>query len=237
MSDVGRSRRTVVVGAVILLVAVALAAVVVLVTTLGRDDSDPSASPTAPPSVAPTSDAANASVCGLDGYEETDTLDQAPENDWELVGTVAAPTDPDGAGPGLVEQDGFRSCYAHTAEGALFAAVSYVAVNSDVRNTPRLYELLASGPIRDRLQASPPPGDPSSSRLQVAGFKINRYSPDESIVDVAWKVTSEGGTLVSVPTILKWESGDWKIYFSDGSLSFAPTALDNLGGYIPWSGV
>jgi len=236
MREVGRSRsrQRVVAGAVILLVAVVLAAVVVLVTTLGRDDSDPSASPTAPPSVAPTSDSADASVCGLDGYEETDTLDQAPENDWELVGTVAAPTDPDGAGPGVVE-GGVRSCFAHTAEGALFMAVNFAAMGTDASLRDRLPYLVVPGPGRDALLVAGSEESSSTFRAQVAGFKIASYTADEATIDLAVQYSS--GDLVSVPMKLTWVEGDWKVQMTEeGRLPLSPAPLTTLGSYIPWSG-
>lgn len=216
-----------------------LAGIIVLVTTLfsGQNETPPSSTPTATTGSTPSAEPnADPSVCGLEGFETESSLESAPDAQWEIVGTVAAPVDEEGAGPGRIE-DGIRSCYAHTAEGALFAAVGYIAVSSDSRNVPRIYELLASGPVRDRLQETPEQGEPSATRLQVAGFKVNSYTSSEATIDVAWKVTSEGGGLVSFPTVLKWEDGDWKIVIGENGPPFAPSTLENLGGYIPWAGV
>lgn len=223
------------IAAAIVVGVIVLAAVIALVTTL-TSPHDPGAQPTSTPSSSVAS-GADKSVCGLSGFETQSSLTDAPKTKWELVGTVAAPTDPKGAGPGKVENDGFRTCYAHTAEGALFAAVGYIAVGSDARNVPQLYELLADGPVRAQLQATPAPGDPSSDRLQVAGFKINSYSADEATVDVAWQITSSGSELVSFPTVLRWEHGDWKVVIDKNGPPFAPSPLTSLGGYTPWAGV
>lgn len=218
----------------IVVAVVVLAAVIVLVTSLTAP-KHPAAQPTTTPSGAAVS-ASDKSICGLKSFETESSLTAAPETKWELVGTVAAPTDSK-VGPGKVDSDGFRSCYAHTAAGALFAAVGYIAVGSDARNVPRLYELLAQGPVRDQLQAAPSPGDPSSDRLQVAGFKVDSYSATEATIDVAWQVTSAGGALVSFPTVLRWEDGDWKVVIEQNGPPFAPSPLTSLGGYIPWAGV
>lgn len=230
-----RSRGFVV--AAIVVGAIALAAIVVLVTSLlrgGDNTADPTPAPTSSTSSEPGG--AEPSVCGLEGFEETSSLDTAPDNEWELVGTVAAPTDPD-VGPGTIDS-GFRSCYAHTAEGSLFAAVTYVALASDSRNIPRLVDLVEPGPGRDAAIAAGSSGSSPSTRVQVAGFKINSYSADEAVVDVAWSVTSSGGALVSMPVVLHWVEGDWKIVLDDdGQPPFAASPLDNLGGYIPWAGV
>jgi hypothetical protein len=222
------------IAAAIVIVVIILAAVIVLVTTL-TTSPDPSAQPTSTPS-SPIASGNDRSVCGLKGFETKSSLTAAPATKWELVGTVAAPTDPKGAGPG-VAAGALRSCYAHTAEGALFAAVGYIAVGSDTRNVPRLYELLADGPVRDELKATPSPGDPSTDRLQVAGFKINSYTANEATIDVAWQITSAGSALVSFPTVLRWEHGDWKVVIDRNGPPFAPTPLTSLGGYRPWAGV
>lgn len=225
------------IAAAVVIGVIVLAAIVVLVTSLTGGGDEPEARPTGTPTATPTSSAADESICGLEGVDTENTLTSAPATEWELVGTVVAPTDPEGTGPGVTEENGFRSCYAHTAEGALFAAVSYVAVNSDSRNTARLYELLAAGPVRDELQSISQPGEASATRLQVAGFKINSYTSDEAVVDVAWQITSDGGSLVSMPTVVKWEDGDWKVYIAEDGPTFAASPLANLGGYIPWAGV
>lgn len=222
------------IAAAIVIGVILLAGVIVLVTTLTAPH-DPVAQPTSSPS-GPVASGDDKSVCGLDGFETASSLTAAPDTKWELVGTVATPTDPKGAGPGR-DDAGLRTCYAHTAEGALFAAVGYLAVGSDARNVPRLYELLADGPVRDELQATPSPGDASSDRLQVAGFKINAYSASEATVDVAWQVTSSGSQLVSFPTVLRWEHGDWKVVIDKNGPPFAPSPLTSLGGYTPWAGV
>ncbi|WP_394768316.1 hypothetical protein [Lacisediminihabitans sp.] len=222
------------IAAAIVIGVILLAGVIVLVTALTAPH-DPVAKPTSSPS-SPVASGDDKSVCGLQGFETESSLTAAPATKWELVGTVAAPTDPSGAGPGR-DDAGLRTCYAHTAEGALFAAVGYLAVGSDARNVPRLYELLADGPVRDELQATPSPGDASSDRLQVAGFKINAYSASEATVDVAWQVTSSGSQLVSFPTVLRWEHGDWKVVIDKNGPPFAPSPLTSLGGYTPWAGV
>lgn len=216
---------------------IVIAAIIVLVAMLTRSpEPDPSPTPPASvtPSATPSADPADASVCGLRGYEEESSLTGAPDTEWELVGTVAAPTDPDSAGPGVIDDDGFRSCYAHTAEGALFAAINFVALGTDGTLRERLQELVAPGPGRDAI-ASQPSGESSSSRAQVAGFKIAAYNGQDATVDLALNYST--GTLVSLPMRLMWVDGDWKLILTDsGQLPLAPAEISNLGGYIPWSG-
>lgn len=228
-----RSRGFVV--AAIVVGAIVLAAIVVLVTSLARggdNNADPTPAPTTSTSANPS--AADPSVCGLEGFEEKSSLTAAPTNKWELVGTMAAPID-DRSGPGDVDSAGFRSCFAHTAEGALFAAVNFVATGTDATLGPRLVELVAPGPGRDVLEGQSSGGSTSNLRAQVAGYKIAPYSADATTVDLA--LNYSGGQLVSVPLKLVWAEGDWKVEMTAaGELPLSPAQIQNLGGYTPWSG-
>jgi hypothetical protein len=180
-----------------------------------------------------------ASVCGLPGYEETSSLTQAPSVTWSLIGTMAAPDDMQGAGPGVQEDDGqFRTCFAHTSEGALFAAINFAAAGSNPSNHPRMYELLADGKAKDMVRAAGSGTDQTSSdRVQVAAFKVNAYAPDTATIDLVLKVTSAGDALVSQPLVLNWEHGDWKVLLTENGTQYQPSPLTSLGGYIPFAGV
>lgn len=219
------------VAAAIVIGVIVLAGVIVAVTALTAPKGEPPAVASAPSSApAPSGDE---SICGLKGHEEVSSLTDAPDVEWELVGTVAAPTDPGGAGPGVIEDNDFRYCYAHTAEGALFAAVGWFAATSDVRNGPRIPELLAAE-VRDdaRLQLT----QSTTDRAQVAGFKVISYTTDEAVIDIAYAITTAQGQLVNVPAVLRWEDGDWKVFLDEDTLERAGP-LRSLGGYIPWAGV
>jgi hypothetical protein len=217
--------------------AIGLAAVVAITAAIVGGGGDPAPTPAPTPS-APTVSAEDMSVCGLAGFEAESSLATAPDTSWELVGTVAAPTDPKGAGPGVLEDDGFRSCYAHTAEGALYFAVNYIAIGTDATIRNRLPELVEPGPGRDALIAAgeASAGDETSSqRAQVAGFKVAAYSGSAATIDLALNYSD--GRLISAPIKLVWADGDWKLVLTEaGQLPLAPGALENLGGYIPWAG-
>jgi len=222
------------IAAAIVVGVIVLAAIVVLVASLNRGSDEPVTPPTGRTSSTPTAAASDESVCGLDGFEKTNTLTQAPENDWELVGTVAAPTEPEGAGPAEIV-DGLRTCYAHTAEGALFLAVNFSAMGTDASLRDRLPQLVAPGPGRDALIAAGSESSGSALRAQVAGYKIGSYSAEEATVDLA--VNYSSGELVSLPLKLVWAEGDWKIQMTDaGKLPLSPAPITSLGGYTPWSG-
>jgi hypothetical protein len=225
------------IAAAIVIGVIVLAGVVVLVTSLTAPH-DPVAQPTSTPS-GPVALGNDNSVCGLPGFETESSLTTAPDTKWELVGTVASPIDPK-VGPGKIDSDGIRTCFAHTAEGALFATVNYVGLSSDARTRPLIVDLIEPGLGRDAVKtaASAGGGESPNSRLQVAGFKVNSYTAHEAVIDVAWTVTSSGGQLVSFPMVLHWVGSDWKVVLTDdGSFPFTLAPLSSLGGYIPWAGV
>jgi len=223
------------IAAAVVVGVIILAAVIVLVTSLSAP-RDPIAQPTSTPS-GPVPSADDRSICGLEGFETESSLTAAPETKWELVGTVAAPSDPT-VGPGTVEPDGFRSCFAHTAQGALYFAVNYLALGTDGTLRERLPELVETGAGRDALieATNNSSGTESSGqRAQVAGFKIGAYDADSATIDLALNYSD--GRLISAPLKLTWEDGDWKMVLSDaGQLPLAPGPLESLGGYIPWAG-
>lgn len=224
------------IAAAIIVGVIILAAVIVLVTSLTAPH-DPVAKPTSTPS-SPVASGGNKSVCGLTGFETKSSLTAAPKNKWELVGTVAAPTDPKSTGPGLVDKNGVRTCFAHTAEGALFAAVNYIALGSDARTQPRLIDLIEPGPGRDALKTAGTDISQSNSRVQVAGFKVNSYSTHEAVVDLVYMVISSNNQLVSFPMVMHWVDGDWKVSVTDkGQPPLAAAPLQSLGGYFAWAGV
>ncbi|GIT82076.1 hypothetical protein LLS1_37450 [Leifsonia sp. LS1] len=231
------SRRFIV--AAVVVGVVLLCAVVLIVSSVIGGQAKPNANPSAAPTNTSTQSAvseADRSACGLPGFEKSGTLTQAPNTKWALVGTVAAPTDPKGSGPGNVESSGFRSCYAHTPTGSLYAAANMLAVVSDRSLLHEVADkLTVPGPGRDALLKQS--GTPSSTpvRYQIAGFKLDSYSSDQATVDIAVNLST--GELVSFPFALQWVDGDWKVKTTDdGGFTLPPAQLQSLGGYIPWSG-
>ena len=235
------SRRGFIAAAVVVGIIV-LAAIVVIVTSIARGSTTSATPPTSKPTAksTPSPSADETSVCGLSGFEAKSSLSSAPTNKWRLVGTVAAPDDPQGAGPGT-DRDGYLSCFSHTAKGALFAAVNIYAMSTDSRLASQIAERsLVPGVGRDAAIKKEASGQDSSSnanlRVQVAGFKIDSYSATRATVDVVFQVATTGA-LVSVPTVLQWSGGDWKGVTDDqGDSPLQSAQIQDLGGYTPWSG-
>lgn len=224
-------------GAIIFGVLV-LAAILLAVTSLGGGGGQSAPATTATPSTATTADAVSddaESVCGLPGYDESGTLTAAPTTNWTIVGTMAAPS-ADATGPGVIEDDGLRSCYAHTVEGALFAVANLWAMGTDGRLYSAVLERqTAPGAGRDAAIAAAIPQSNTGGSVQIVGFRVSSYTATEATIDIAFR--SNTNQLLSFPAPVKWVDGDWKSVLTDaGQPPFRPSALTSLGGYIPWAG-
>ncbi|MDJ0321967.1 hypothetical protein [Pseudarthrobacter sp. PS3-L1] len=224
--------------AAILVLALIAGAVVIFLLPKGENTADPAPAPAGTTAAAkPTSSApasADKSICGLPGSSDSG-LGAAPQTTWELVGTMAAPTDPE-IGPGKTDEEGIRSCFAHTPTGSLYAAVNLWALGSDpAKERSVADQLAAKGSGRDAGMNAPKTTTPvSSAKIQVAGFNVS-YTAKQAVVELAFK--ADTGALATVRTTLIWEDGDWKGVVADnGAPLEEPRQVRDLSTVIPWSG-
>ncbi|MCU1516229.1 MAG: hypothetical protein JWQ75_950 [Pseudarthrobacter sp.] len=227
-----------------LVIALVAAVIVIFFLPKGGGAAQPAPSPSqgsASAAPAQSADAAGESVCGLPSTSET-ALGAAPETTWTLVGRMAVPTDPRTFGPGVTEDDGFRSCFAHSPTGALYSAVNLVALGSsqsqemNIKLADRLMVLGTGRDAAKRQAATLDPSTGSAETIQVRGFLLKSYTPTEANVDLAFEMP--GGGLIHAVLPLQWESGDWKVKVSDaGQLINDVSALSDMSGFIAWSGV
>ena len=224
----------------------ALIAAVAVIFFLPKDDSTAQPAPAAPadtsaPAAPATSAAAGKSICGLPSSTET-ALGAAPTSTWELVGKMAAPTDPTTIGPGTTDEDGFRSCFAHSPTGALYSAMNVAALGST--GSPQLNakladQLLVPGMGRDaaiKEAAGMVAAGGSDTSAQVKGFAIKSYTPSEANIDLAFETSK--GAFVHTVLSMRWMDGDWKVKPADDGVTFSGVAqLSDLSGFIAWSGV
>lgn len=223
--------------------AVVIAAIVVLglVLTLTNVFTGSTDSPSSTPSPTATATAAAsptvaASVCGLNQVETAGTVPVPPPATWTLVGTTAAPAIK-GHGPGKIDLDGYRSCYARTPKGALVAAANYSALGSYGPVRKKFYEeATAPGPGRDALLRKPITGaGGGGTRIQLAGYRLLRYNGEQADVDLAFRTST--GALGATVLNLQWAEGDWKIRVAADGTELSPfVQLPSLSGYVAWSG-
>lgn len=222
-----------------LVLAIIAAALIIFLIPKGTPQAEPAVSTTSPASTSSSTatSGADESICGLPSSDST-ALGAAPKSTWTLVGRMAAPTDPATFGPGITDPAGFRSCFAQSPTGALYAAANLVALGAldDAAIQRKLIEeLVAPGLGRDAAlkDITTPVG--GSSSIQIRGFVIKAYSPSHAHVDLAFETPS--GALGHSVLPLRWLDGDWKVEIADsGELINDVSQLSDLTGYIPWSG-
>lgn len=227
------------------------AVVVFLILVLGvvigfvnanRNDPEPAPSSSsltntsAAPTTEPSAVAGGASVCGLGGEVLSGSLTTAPEANWEYMGTTAYPTSPK-FGPAELSGKGYRYCFQHSPEGALFMAANAIVQGSSDAATGRAWldYALAEGPYRSQLlsdQGTTSSGD--GTRLSIKGFRLLQYAGDTARVDVAVRGTVQGKTLIfSGVYDLVWQEGDWKIS-TDKAEPLNMAQIPDPSGYISW---
>jgi hypothetical protein len=226
-----------------LVVALIAATIVIFLIPKGQDNVQAAPAPAEPSSTSSASPSPSASagagksVCGLPSSKET-ALGTAPKSKWDLLGTMAVPTDPSTAGPGTVGKDGLRSCFAQSPTGALYATVNIWASSFNGYAKQVYLELSADSPSRDKaVQAIKEGKDVSggtSPKVQIAGFIIHSYTPETAVVELAIK--SNDGGYGAFSTSVLWEDGDWKLDIPPAG-GGAVRQISDLSSFIPWAGV
>jgi len=133
--------------------------------------------------------------------------------------------------------------YAHTAEGALLAAVQIgvrYLVAPDWRAVVNVQ--VASGPGRDAylaLRQADPVGANATATpggyLQIAGFEEVTYSPATAVVQLLSRGT---GTYQVVTDTVVWQDGDWRLELQpDGSASPTAQQVGSAAGFIAFGGI
>lgn len=222
-------------------IIVVLGAVVVLAG--GGDDGGTSAAQREAP--APSSNAERSrgdrgggeSACGLSSGDAAIPTGGLPGTQWELVGTMAAPTAPQTHGPGQAA-DGFRTCFARTPVGALYAAVNFWAAGT-ARPSSEVIEALAANTrlkeqaIEDAREQEAAGAGPLAAGLQVAGYNFISYDDSSAAIDLAFR--TDNGALLRLPTALRWEDGDWR-YVIPPKGDPGGTQIRDLSGFVEWRG-
>ena len=244
---------------VVVAAIVALAIFVVVSNLGGKPAVDTSASTTPAGEVSPagapmtsataaagSSADGEASFCGLTAVEMTGTLTKAPVATWQLFGTTYVPA-VDGHGPGKIDDDGYRHCYARTPTGALLAITNYEALHNpgtDAFTEKFVRTGTAPGPGREAAieklneklkQSATESSNPADRQtFQTIGFRILSYNGNTALVETASK--SSAGYKVAWVQHLVWAEGDWKMLLADDASSLTdPTLISTLDGYIPWN--
>lgn len=212
---------------------------IVVAATGGGEDAQPEANlPRTPPAqtAPPTSASSNDSACDLPVGDQTVPTTTPDRTEWELVGTMAAPQAPETIGPGTTTR-GLATCFAHSPLGALYAAVNFWA-SGTIQDADRVYSTLAADSEVQRAAirgARENPGQRVDDRgtLQVAGFRYEDYDSARATLELAFRRAD--GRMLRLPTVMRWEEGDWRYVIAPNGRSGGSPIAD-LEGFTAWSG-
>lgn len=228
-----------IVGAVVV-AALIVAAVFLTVLNLnrGNEATPPSADPSssAAPTPSESAVAGGASVCGLSGVKLSGSVTTAPATEWQYQDVNAYPVSPS-AGPGETAPEGYRYCYQHTPEGAVFAAANMtIAGFGPVEmRTALLDYALTDGQYRDRLLGASGGDSSGDVRAAIAGFRVLEYTGETARIDIAFRGTASGQAVTgSTVYELIWDGGDWRIN-ADEAEPARIAQLPDLSGYTSWT--
>lgn len=175
------------------------------------------------------------SVCGLEGYETSGTLSTAPRVDsWQELGIMQSPVSKS-AGPG----DG-ALCFAHTPEGALFAATTFMARSTvaESRVQAMQEQILESPGKAAALEDANQETAGTPGQMTLSAFRLGSYDGQNAAVTVIGEYVEQGEFVnVAMNYDLQWADGDWKVRVNDdGSLIRPSQTVDSLTGYVSWGG-
>lgn len=224
--------------------AIVVALVLILATVLGvgalRDNDEDLPSPTSPATAEPTPSqtadpSAEESVCGLDGVNLDGSVTSPIPATWEFQGTIAYPTSEE-FGPGAHTDQGIRSCFQRSPEGAILMAANAVAQGSDPETGAAFgASALGRGEHRDELlQEIGTPAGSAGSRLNIVGFRLLSYDGKTATIDLAIQGSAQGENVtLSGVYHLVWQDGDWKIS-ADVREPLDVATIPDLAGYVAW---
>lgn len=176
------------------------------------------------------------SVCGL-GASNVGVLGEH-ERLTLPNGVVVAKT-PTG-GPGVV-RGSIPSCYAHSVEGAVFAASSYLTLVSRVDDVDEWRQFVGSRVFDDAARrfvlesVNSPDGLPARGWVYVHGYSVDTWDDTLDMVTVrlAFSVPEVRPDVFVMPVDLVWAKGDWKVIFRR-DMGIEPVASVEGGGLTRW---
>lgn len=164
-----------------------------------------------------------AGSCGAGASDDESVMDAAPKGtSW--VTTDAGWTGPVSKTAGPMVNSPIRSCFEHSAEGALYAAMwAYIEVNE----APEAYMPTVIGPGADAARQSRT--SKSSATTLLSGYRYVSYSPERATIRILIKTPS--GVYRSWDMVMEWHDGDWRFWVPSTLPQFSSADPDE---FITW---
>jgi len=160
-----------------------------------------------------------AGSCGAGASDDDSVRDAAPK------GTSWVTTDAGWIGPvsktaGPMVDSPIRSCFEHSAEGALYAAVW---ATIEINEAPEAYAQTVVGPGADAFRESRLKDTKTRTVVRVAGYRYVSYTPERATVRLLFQIPS--GAYRSWDVVMEWHDGDWRYW--------APTTAPGISNVDP----
>jgi len=194
-----------------------------------------------PPATAPgAGQAGRPAGCSTTGTDQTIPTSPPAGVTWSLTGGIAVPSSA-ADGPTLHGAAGIAYCYSHTPLGALLAASNLghgTGTDQEIQTAVLDHSILPNQLAR-QLAAEPGSSDSGAGAgIQLAGFRIISYSPDQASISLALSVPGRTDMYPQLSVAMQWYEGDWRAVPQAGPALFVTVAsAPSLAGFVPWSGV
>ncbi len=244
-------------GSVVLLGLVAVVLVIVLIhaaisspTPAAPVAASPGASPgVAPPAgstptsgggtSAPASAEGRPAGCSTTGTDQTVPTSPPAGVTWSLASGVAVPSSA-ADGPKLHGDAGIGYCYSRTALGAILAASNLAQGTGgpqELQNAVLKYSLVPNQ-YAAQVAATPATSGGSSGGIQLAGFRVITYSPDQASIALSYQVPGQTDRYPQLTLAMQWYAGDWRVVPQPGPSAVVTSGVaPSLAGSVPWAGV
>ena len=213
-------------GLAVAVVALLVVLVIVLIPR-GGDNSNTSAaggSNGAAQSKATSTVAAGS--CGAGASDDESVMDAAPKGtSW--VTTDAGWTGPVSKTAGPMVNSPIRSCFEHSAEGALYAA-AWAAI--EINEAPEAYMPTVIGPGAENIRENRLGDKKTRTVVRLVGYRYVSYSPERATVRLLFQIPS--GVYRSLDFVMEWHDGDWHYWAPTTIPGF--TNVDDTDQYITW---
>lgn len=166
-----------------------------------------------------------AGTCGAGASDDQSVLSAAPK-DTAWVTTDAGWIGPVSKTAGPMVNSPIRSCFEHSAEGALYAAVW---ASIEINEAPEAYMPTVVGPGAEAARQNRKGDTKTRTVTRVAGYRYVSYTPERATVRVLFQIPS--GAYRSWDVVMEWHDGDWHFWVPSTLPQFSSADPDD---FITW---
>jgi len=193
-----------------------------------------------PPATAPgAGQAGRPAGCSTTGTDQTIPTSPPAGVTWSLTGGIAVPSSATD-GPKLHGDAGIAYCYSRTPLGAILAASNLAQGTGgpqELQNAVLKYSLVPNQ-YAAQVAATPATSGGSSGGIQLAGFRVITYSPDQASIALSYQVPGQTDRYPQLTLAMQWYAGDWRVVPQPGPSAVVTSGVaPSLAGSVPWAGV